>query len=137
LPITEAARKVLAPMLDRAKALGTAWIFASDDEHRLAPETVTVEVRYVSASMFVAGEAKSDFQLRDLRRTCETQLAAMGVSRDLRARLLSHGLTGVQHKHYDRHDYRDELRAVLERWTLRLTGAEGAVVPIGKRKRKA
>jgi integrase len=137
LPLTDAARAVLGPMIDRSKALGCVWIFASDDEHRLAPETVTVEVRYLSAAMFVAGEAKSDFQLRDLRRTCETQLAAMGVSRDLRAKLLCHGLSGVQEKHYDFHSYRDELRAVLERWTLRLTGAEGAVVPIGRRKRKA
>jgi len=30
-------------------------------------------------------------------------LAAMGVSSDVRAQLQSHGLGGVQSRHYDRH----------------------------------
>jgi hypothetical protein len=32
----------------------------------------------------------------------------MGVSRDIRAQLLSHGISGVQAQHYDRHDYLKE-----------------------------
>lgn len=56
------------------------------------------------------------FTVRDIRRTVETMLARMGVSRDIRAQLLSHGLAGVQNRHYDRHEYLDEKRAVLERW---------------------
>ena len=35
-------------------------------------------------------------QLRDVRRTAETMLARLGVSRDVRAQLQSHGLGGVQ-----------------------------------------
>jgi hypothetical protein len=61
-------------------------------------------------------------------------LAAMGVTRDVRAQLLSHGLGGVQQVHYDRHSYMDEKRDALERWAQRLTGAEAVVIPM---KRKA
>lgn len=53
------------------------------------------------------------FDLRDIRRTVETMLAGMGVSREVRAQLLSHGLSGVQAVHYDRHSYIPEKRAAL------------------------
>ena len=61
------------------------------------------------------------FDARDIRRTCETLLAGMGVNRDIRAQLLSHGLSGVQDKHYDRHGYIEEKRTALERWEGLLT----------------
>ena len=44
----------------------------------------------------------------------ETALAAAGVSRDIRGQLQSHGLAGVQAKHYDDHDYLPEKRRALE-----------------------
>ena len=132
LPLTDAAVAVLESLLDRAKKFGCAWLFTADGDRRLHPDTVTAQVRYISTDMRIAGEAKADFQLRDLRRTCETMLAAMSVSRDVRAQLLSHGLTGVQHVHYDRHDYAAEKRAALERWTQRLLGGGGVVIPLGK-----
>jgi hypothetical protein len=51
------------------------------------------------------------FSAADLRRTAETRLAALGVSKEHRAQLLSHGRTqGVQERHYDRHDYLPERR---------------------------
>jgi len=50
----------------------------------------------------------------DLRRTVETRLAAARVGSDIRAQLQSHGLGGVQARHYDRHDYLAEKRAALE-----------------------
>lgn len=56
------------------------------------------------------------FDLRDLRRTVETKLASLKVSKDLRAQLLSHGIGGVQDKHYDMHTYSDEKNAALITW---------------------
>ena len=48
-------------------------------------------------------------QARDLRRSIETRLQALGVERDVRAQLLSHGRTsGVQQRHYERHDFLEE-----------------------------
>ena len=60
------------------------------------------------------------FDLRDIRRTVETMLAGLGISRDVRAQLLSHGLSGVQNQHYDRHQYMDEKREALIIWEQHL-----------------
>ena len=61
------------------------------------------------------GDANVDFQGRDIRRSIETRLQALGVSREIRAQLLSHGRTsGVQQKHYERHDYLREKAAALD-----------------------
>jgi len=65
--------------------------------------------------MMKARELRERFELRDLRRTCETMLAAMGVSSGVRAQLQSHGLGGVQSRHYDRHTYTEEKREALQR----------------------
>lgn len=66
--------------------------------------------------MLEAGEVREAFQLRDLRRTVETMLASIGVSSDVCAQLLSHGLGGVQQRHYQRHAYTLEKKAALEKW---------------------
>jgi integrase len=66
------------------------------------------------------------FNLRDIRRTVETMLAGMGVSRETRAQLLSHGLGGVQAVHYDRHSYSAEKRAALVAWEAHLEGIMNA-----------
>ena len=58
--------------------------------------------------------------LRDIRRTSETMMAGMGVSKDVRAQLLSHGLSGVQAAHYDRYEYITEKRNALEAWESHL-----------------
>ncbi len=47
-------------------------------------------------------------------------LAGMGVSKDLRAQLQSHGLSGIQERHYDKHSYIDEKRITLEAWNQRI-----------------
>jgi hypothetical protein len=73
--------------------------------------------------MVKANEARTTFSLSDIRRTCETMLAASGVSQDLRAQLQSHGLGGVQNRHYDRHGYMDEKRATLSKWAKKLDAA--------------
>ncbi len=56
------------------------------------------------------------FDLRDIRRTCETTLAGLGVDKDTRAQLLSHGLSGVQSAHYDRYSYITEKHSALIVW---------------------
>ena len=77
-------------------------------------------VSEIAAAMVEAGEARAPFRGGDIRRTAETLLAGMRVPRDVRAHLLSHGVSGVQAIHYDRHDYMEEMRAVLEQWEVRL-----------------
>lgn len=95
-------------------------------------------VREVAAAMAKErelDEGKGPFTIGDLRRTVETRLAAAGVSLDVRAQLQSHGLGGLQAKHYDRHGYMDEKRAALMKLRELLTGKAATVTPIkGRRK---
>jgi integrase len=101
---------------------------------RLSLDTVSIAHagRAIAAAMLEAGEARSAFRLGDIRRTCETLLAGMRVPRDVRAHLLSHGVSGVQATHYDRHDYMVEMREALEQWEARLYSDN--VVSLGERR---
>lgn len=56
----------------------------------------------------IVGDSIEGFQLKRIRSGIETLLAANGVSREVRGHLQSHGLTGVQARHYDGHDYMKE-----------------------------
>jgi integrase len=69
----------------------------------------------------VAQDAESDYRLGDLRRTAETRLASLGVDREIRAQLLSHGReSGVQAKHYDQFEYLPQKRDALALWEAHL-----------------
>ena len=75
------------------------------------------------------------FTARDLRRTVETRLSAEGVSLEDRAHLQSHGLSGVQSRHYDKHKRINEARAALEK-LRRLLDPPGKVLPFRKPRTK-
>lgn len=87
-------------------------------------------VRKIAEAMLAAGESMALFTPGDLRRTVETRLAGLGVTREVRAQLQSHGLGGVQSKHYDRHSYIDEKRAALDLLHQLVTAAPATVTPI-------
>ncbi|MEL6098126.1 integrase arm-type DNA-binding domain-containing protein [Stenotrophomonas maltophilia] len=86
----------------------------------------------VVASMVAAGELTSSFTPGDLRRTVETRLAALGLSEEVRGHLQSHGLSGVQKRHYNFFEYDAEKRAAVEALYELLTGAGATVVPMRK-----
>jgi len=65
----------------------------------------------------------------DLRRTVETVLSGRQVSRETRGQLQSHGLDGVQARHYDKHTYMEEKRDALERLHGLLTDDSAAPAP--------
>ena len=62
----------------------------------------------------VVGDAVEGFQLKRVRSGVETLLAANRISREIRGHVQSHGLTGIQARHYDGHDYMAEKREALE-----------------------
>lgn len=155
LPLTKNAAEILHRRLDnlaedvsegdgssREGVQRPRVVFTSDGKRPMHSETLSGVVREISAAMLKAGEARASFQMRDLRRTAETLLASVGISRDLRGQIQSHGLGGVQSRHYDRHNYALEKRAALEKWhryleSLRRGDAAKIVKPEFKeRKRK-
>jgi integrase len=56
----------------------------------------------------------SGFQAKRIRSGVETVLASLGLPSEIRGRLQSHGVAGVQARHYDGHDYLAEKRRALE-----------------------
>lgn len=93
-------------------------------------------VATVCKAMIEAEECSERFTPADLRRTIETRLAALGVGLEVRAQLQSHGLGGIQARHYDRHTYLPEKRAALEKLRGLLTGKAASVTDIKTAKRK-
>jgi len=142
LPAPDAALFILKSLADKATALPangdgkSPLLFTSDGHRGLRVETVSALVNSLASEMLVTKELRERFELRDLRRTCETMLAALGVSSDIRAQVQSHGLGGVQARHYDRHNYMAEKRSTLETWNQHLQalvgGRVGDVIPILK-----
>jgi integrase len=80
-----------------------------------------------------------DWRLHDLRRTCATGLAKLGIAVHVTEAVLNHrsgkisGIAAV----YNRHDYKDEKIQALEAWGRHLdtlvTGKPAKVVRLGKR----
>lgn len=120
LPLGPQATALVTTLAERAiaadpEASGPRYLFGVPGGARMTHETPGK--RLADHANKMGGEG---FDLRDVRRTVETQLAAMGVGKDIRAQLLSHGISGVQATHYDRHDYSAEKRAALVAWEARL-----------------
>jgi integrase len=70
--------------------------------------------RAISTWAKAAGKGIPSFQAKRIRSGVETMLAAARISSDIRGRLQSHGISGVQARHYDGHDYMDEKREALD-----------------------
>lgn len=120
LPLCNAAVHIVERCIERAEKHESSWLFSSNGKKALRAETVTNAAAEIATALLakpkVERVVRESFQLRDIRRTCETSFARMGISRDIRAQIQSHGLGGIQARHYDKHDYMTEKRAALEAW---------------------
>jgi len=126
LPLAPKGAALVTGLVDRAKHMadektetGSLWRFSTHGRIKMTETTPGKRVAEISTAMQV-----EPFDLRDIRRTVETMLAGMGISRDTRAQLLSHGISGVQATHYDRHSYTSEKRAALVSWENRIGSIE-------------
>ena len=110
------AREHSVPLLPlAAKALsdcnptGVYAISTDGGETHLAASTLSQWAKDASVEAGIVA-----FQAKRLRSGVETLLAKAGVDREIRGRLQSHGISGVQARHYDGHDYMDEKRDALK-----------------------
>jgi integrase len=120
VPLSKSAAAVIEHRLDEISRIPGSPLFSTDGRKTMHTGTLAGLVAEISADMVRTQEAREGFEMRDLRRTAETMLASLGVSSDVRAQLQSHGLGGVQTRHYDRHDYALEKRAAVELWAAHL-----------------
>lgn len=114
LPVSKRVQKLLRDL--RAVNGRGVYIFSTTEgqkpiHHTSLPSVFADIAKRVPEKQRYSSEP---FQGRDIRRSVETRLQALGVSREVRAQLLSHGRTsGVQQKHYERHDYLPEKAMAL------------------------
>lgn len=131
LPLTGRARELVM----QALVINPSGPLLSNGDGRegkrvpISVDTLSAAVADISRQLMDEKAIRAPFTMSDVRRTCETQLAALGVSKDTRAHLLSHGLGGIQDRNYDRHHYRTEKLAALQAWEHHLervkAGADG------------
>lgn len=120
LPVSDTCAAILA---ERLEAAGESLLFTTGGTKQTRIETCEEIASALFAGMASEKTLREEkalgdgaAQLRDVRRTAETMLARLGVSRDVRGQLMSHGLSGLQQRHYDRHDYMLEKAAALGAW---------------------
>lgn len=104
LPITDAISRELRLCSQEGYVLST-----DGGKTPMHATSLTAWAAEVAASAGVQG-----FQLKRVRSGIETALAEAGVSLHIRGLLQSHGVGGVQEKHYDAHEYMPEKRQALE-----------------------
>jgi len=128
LPLTQEVK-------DALKSIGDGPYLVSFDNGK-SPATDSKfrsRFRAICAAMLKAEEATEAFTPGDIRRTVETRLAAAGVTSDVLAQLLSHGLGTIQQRHYQRHDFMAEKLAALVTLRDLLTTPSGDVVTMRRR----
>lgn len=136
VPLTGAALKIVEPRI-----AADGYLFPG---HRLAKQEPIQGGSVAHALQRVLGDVKDEhgkpiasFTSHDIRRTVETGLARLGVSREIRDRILNHKDSSVGAVHYNRHDYLFEKRAALEAWASKLSqivsGKKSTVTPLRRR----
>jgi integrase len=108
VPITTEIRAALKLLPDPTKDA----VYSLSSDGGQGHITATTLSRWAQDVAQEAGIA--DFQAKRIRSGVETLLASAGVGKDTRGRLQSHGISGVQDRHYDAHDYLPEKRKALD-----------------------
>lgn len=119
----EHPRRHVIPLLPAVTAAidritgGGAYIFSCDGGKRPANERFLGDiVNKICGDMAKAGELEMGrFTAGTIRATIETRLAAAGVSSDVLAHLLSHGMGGIQSRHYQKHSFFQEKQEALQK----------------------
>jgi hypothetical protein len=128
--------EIRLPLIDEAKAaLNQLLTINSEGEHvysvnkgksELSRSTLSNRAQLIATQAGIV-----DFELKRVRSGVETELARLGVSQEVRGRLQSHGLGGVQQRHYDGHDYIPQVTDALNKLYHSLTTIDnsGKVLP--------
>lgn len=102
------------PLIPEAKkALETAM---SDGYHALSTDGGRTHISATTLTKWaqeIIGDQILGFTGKRIRSGVETLLSKRGFGKEMRGRLQSHGIAGVQDRHYDGHDYLPEKRNML------------------------
>ena len=104
VPLTKQAAKAMVS----CRPIGRFALSTDGGETHVAATTLS------DWAVGVAAGTITEFQTKRIRSGVETLLASAGVSQEVRGRLQSHGISGVQARFYNGHEYLDEKRRALE-----------------------
>jgi integrase len=124
VPLSPQAMELLTEL--KGKTGHSPWLFPSPRGKRpIDADSLSRAIRRNDRALEL-----DHFTPHDLRRTAASQMAAMGVSRLVVAKVLNHtesGITAV----YDRHSYDQEKRQALDAWGRKLESIVTGRTPIG------
>lgn len=82
----------------------------------LTSSPITHTVSRLSRKLIDAKKLGEPFCYANIRSTIETRLAELEIPPDIRGEIQSHGLSGVQKKHYDQWQYIPQKLKALATW---------------------
>jgi integrase len=129
VPLPPLARSVVLELVDMIDA-DQGFLFPTRSRRRIGPmrsNSLTQAMDYFGKRLKeqVAPTWHAECPTpHDLRRTLETRLAELRISKEIRDRVLNHIPADVGSKHYNMYDYAAEKREALERWD----GVVGSII---------
>lgn len=100
LPLTDATRKIAQELASLRSDIASPYVLSTTNGRKpICNSTMT----HWAAE--VVGNEINGFQLKRVRSGVETILASLGVSEEVRGHLQSHGISGLQNRHYNGYEY--------------------------------
>ena len=124
------AREHLVPLTNTAASALAALTTDSEFVFCVSNGSKPMDATTLTRHATKYAKAIQGFALKRVRSGVETLLASRGVSEEIRGRLQSHGVSGVQSKHYNAHDYLPEKLAALQLLEAALTSTDAKVIEI-------
>ena len=117
LPLTSAAKTEALALRQMALDLGNSYLIPGKVAGApLTSSPITHTVGGLSRRLVAAKKLSEPFCFANIRSTIETNMAELEIPLDIRGEIQSHGLGGIQKKHYDHWNYLPQKLKALETW---------------------
>jgi len=117
LPLNLAALAEVKALRQMSRDVGNPFLFAGRKKNGyLTDGVVSRAMSVISAGLLLKGQIEQPLLYANLRSTIETRLVALDVPPHVMSQIQSHGIGGVQAKHYDQWDYMPQKCAALLKW---------------------
>lgn len=122
LPLSPGALTEVRWLMEVSRSMDSLYLIPGTKPDR--PMLHGTELHVIEAlckRLTLEGKCNEHFHHQDLRRTATTRMAELGISKDVRCQIQSHGLGDIESRHYDRYEYLAEKRDALIKWEAYLT----------------